>query len=149
MRNPIELMEENTQHIFLAETLGKLMPNDGPIVSQRRFRGGLIKIEACKLYKKKSMEPVPAFIVSKGEGPFVWTKQLTKFAMTHGGEPFIFTNGLWEHNAYVKTVCSNLTRKFLNVRRSTMICVRNINSKDPDRVLHDIFKVVEVTCDNG
>lgn len=146
MVNLIELMQENTKHVFTAEYLSSILSNDG-YMSDRGEAGGVsLLFEPCTLYKKKSMEPVPAFIVYKGVGPWAWTKNLTQFSLIAEGAPFIFTNGNWEHNAYVKSTCSNLGRKFKHVNRSTLTCVRNLKSDSPDRLVHDIFKVVEVTC---
>lgn len=149
MVNLIEAMQENAKHVFTTEYLSSILSNDG-YTSVRKGAGGVsLLFEPCTLYKKKSMETVPAFIVYKGNGPWAWSRNLTQIAVMAEGTPFIFTNGNWEHNAYVNSVCSNLGRKFLQVNRSTLTCVRNLKSGNPDRLVHDIFKVVEVQCDNS
>lgn len=149
MLDLIDLLSENTMHIFKAEELAKVIPNEGRLSETAPKEFSHLSFEPCTLYKKKSMEAVPAFIVKKGSGPHRWARAYTKMAIMSKGSPVIYTNGQWAHNSYCKTLCGNLLRRFLNVHRSTMICVRNVKSNNPDRVVHDIFKVVEVVCDNN
>lgn len=92
------------------------------------------------------MELVPAFIVKKGSGPYVWTRTHMKFMDKSDGEPVIFTDGKWDHTYFAKTIGSNFSRKYEFSHRNTLICVRNIKSDSASKVVHDIFKVVEVIC---
>lgn len=149
MLNLIEMMLENTMHIVRAEDLARVIPNDEYLVlgapeQLPPARYGVLTFEACALYTKAGMVRVPAFIVKKGSGPYVWTKKVTGFVTAAEGQPVIFTNGSWDHTVFSKSLGANLVKKFPNISRKTMICVRNIKSGSPDRIIHDIFKVVEV-----
>jgi len=146
MLNLFESMEENTQHIFTAEQLSTWVANDGYLAGRRVLMGCSTVFEPCTLYTK-DMGAIPAFIAKKGPGPYTWTKKSARMAVMAEGAPVIFTNGEWMHNDYAKSLGSNLCKKFTTVSRKTMICVRNISGGNPDRVHHDIFKVVEVVCE--
>jgi len=151
MLNLLEMLPEHHQHLVRAEDLAEVVANDDYLVNGApglpTEKYGILTFEPCTLYRKKSMEAVPVFLVKKGEGPYEWVRGAAQLIVMAEGNPVIFTNGQWNHSDFVKSVCSNMTRKFNHVHRDTLICVRNIDRGNPDRISHDIFKVVEVRCD--
>ena len=144
MRELINLMQENTRQIFTAEQLEGVVQIDDYLSMTTALINGTVTFEPCSLYTKKAVDPTPAFVVKKGPGPYIWTKNVTEFAVMAKGAPVYFTNGEWKHDDYIKTLCGNLRRKFTSVSRTTMICVLNIPMGNQDRIAHHIFKVAEV-----